>query len=104
LRYFTVTFYRKRNGKVDEQGSVCKRINRTTLTTANIIFDFKTRTIEKCYVDGAIMDKNWDRLDAYYRPHYTEIFKSLDELYGYIQPAEPNAIVAEVKEIEQEGK
>lgn len=99
MRYLLITFYKKRNGKVDEQASVKRNLSSNTLSTANIIFDFKHRKIERCFVDGKVMDKNWDRLDEYYRPIYPKLFEELDQMNGW-EPVNPvvDAEVVEVKE------
>ncbi len=92
MRYLLITFYKKRSGKVDEQATVARNLNKTALTTANIIFDWKERKILRCFVDGNVMDKDWNRLETYYRPIYQNVFEELDKMYGYTAP---EAVVVE---------
>ena len=99
LRYLLITFYKQRNGTVDEQASVRNNLNSNALATANIIFDFRYRKIERCFVDGQVMDKDWDRLDTYYRPIYPKLFEDLDQLNGWESPKlVEDAEFVEVKE------
>ena len=40
--------------------------------------DFKDKVVNKCVVDGLILNKDWDRLYGYYQPIYTSIIERLE--------------------------
>jgi len=78
MRYLLITYIRKPNGQIDEQVEVSKKIRERDITTCNVIMDFKDKVVNKCVVDGLILNKDWDRLYGYYQPIYTSIIERLE--------------------------
>ena len=39
--------------------------------------DFKQRKVERCFVDGKVMDTEWDRLHEYYYKVYPTLIDNL---------------------------
>ena len=78
MRYLLITYIRKPNGQIDEQVEVSKNIRERDITTCNVSMDFKDKVVNKCVVDGLILNKDWDRLYGYYQPIYTSIIERLE--------------------------
>ena len=52
MRYLVLTYYRKPDGKIDEQMSLAKRIRPNDAATANVILDFKKLEVVKASMGG----------------------------------------------------
>lgn len=77
MKYMLITFVKKSNGQIDEQVSLSAKLRKSDQSMCNIILNFAERKIEKCVVEGRVLDTDWDRIVAYYRSVYPEL---LDEL------------------------
>lgn len=79
MRYFLITFYRKPGGQIDEQVSVAKRLRTSDLTNCNVIVDFQNKKVEKCVIEGKMLDTSYDRLVAYYSQYYPNLIEQLEK-------------------------
>lgn len=83
MRYFIITYLRKPNGQIDEQTEVTKNLRRRDLQCANVILDFRDRRIEKAWMNGETMPRDWDHILTYYWQYYKNVFARLAEENGY---------------------
>ena len=44
----------------------------------NVIMDFKQRKVERCFIEGKVLDTDWDKLREYYHKVYPTIIENLD--------------------------
>lgn len=93
MRYLTLTYYKKADGKIDESMAVSKRLKTKDLQMANVILDFKELKVVKCSMGAVQIPKDWDRVVAYYHQHYANIIERLFKENGYelVKPEEPAA-------------
>lgn len=91
MRYLTLTYYKKADGKIDESMAVSKRLKTRDLQTANVILDFKELKVVKCSMGAVQIPKDWDRVVAYYHQHYENIIERLFKENGYelVKPEAP---------------
>ena len=78
MRYLLITFMRKAGGQIDEQIAVSKRIKPSDLQTCNVIIDYAAKKVEKCVVEGKIVDTDFERMDAYYKQVYPNLIAQLE--------------------------
>ena len=98
MRYLTMTYVTRANGKIDEVMAVTRNIKRSDLQTCNVILDFKTLSVLKCSMAGTTVPRDFDRIVAYYHQHYESTISRLFKENGYeivkpkaeVQPAETN--------------
>lgn len=79
MRYLLITYLRQADGKVNEAVTLSSRLKLNDERTCNIIMDFKERKVNKCYVDGNSIPKNWDVLYEYYQKIYPNLIKKLED-------------------------
>lgn len=92
MRYLTLTYYRKANGRIDEAMQVTKRLRNRDWQSASVILDFKDQKVLKCSIDGTtVVDRDWDRIVSYYYQHYANIIERLFVENGHANPAETQA-------------
>jgi hypothetical protein len=101
LRYFFITYVKQRSGKIDEMVSVGKQIKKSDITMTSVIMDFKLRKVEKCLVDGKVLDTDFDNLYIYYKKIYPAIFERLAAENGWTGEVE-SPITEEVTDITSE--
>ena len=93
MRYFIITYYTKPDGRIDEETQVSTRIRPRDMQCANIILDFKLQRVEKAWMNGQSMPRDWERIVMYYMQHYQSTFQRLAQENGYefeiIDPATP---------------
>ena len=77
MRYLLITFVRKPNGQIDEQVSISKKVRASDIQTCNVILDFNKKNIDKCVVEGNVVDSNWDKMIEYYRRVYPTLIDQL---------------------------
>jgi hypothetical protein len=87
MRYLTITYFRQPSGQIDEQVGYAKRLKITDIQTCNVIIDYKKRKVEKCVIEGKVVERTFDQLNDYYR----EVYPSLIEQLEKIQATEPKA-------------
>ena len=80
MRYFIVTYLRKPDGKVDEQVEIAKSLKERDITTANIILDFKEKTVVKSVIQGVVVPTEWDTIVEHYRKVYPDYIDELEKL------------------------
>jgi len=94
MRYFIITYYTKPDGRIDEETQVAKNIRPRDLQCANIILDFKLQRVEKAWMNGQSMPRDWERIVIYFMRHYESTFQRLARENGYefeiIDPATPD--------------
>jgi hypothetical protein len=78
MRYLLLTFIKKPNGQIDEQCGVSTKIRNSDRSTCNIILDYHDRKIEKCVVDGRVLDTTWDLINDYYKKVYPALIEQLE--------------------------
>ena len=83
MRYLTLTYYRKPDGKIDEAMAVSKNIRTRDLQTASVILDFKKLQVVKCSMNGVQVPRDWDRIVTYYHQHYASTIERLFAENGY---------------------
>jgi len=79
MRYLLITFLRKANGQIDEMVSVNKRVKTADLQTCNVILDYAKKKIEKCVIEGKVVDTDWDRMNDYYKRIYPTLIDQLEK-------------------------
>ena len=77
MRYLLITYKRKAGGQIDEEVSVSRNLKPSDIQICNVIMDFKQRKVERCFVDGKVMDTEWDRLHEYYYKVYPTLIDNL---------------------------
>ena len=77
MRYFLATYYRKPDGKVDEQIQLAATINDTDIQTCSVILDFENKKIQKAVIQSQTIDTNWTRIVNYYHAIYPDIIEQL---------------------------
>jgi hypothetical protein len=86
MRYLTITYIRKPDGKIDEQVEIVKNLKERDITTANIILDFKEQKVLLCSVAGISANKDWDTIVSYYYKHYSATIERLFQENGHELP------------------
>ena len=70
---------RKPNGQIDEQVSISKRLRTSDIQTCNVIMDFAKKKVEKCVVEGSVVDTDWNKLNEYYKRIYPTLIDQLEK-------------------------
>ena len=83
MRYLTMTYVTRANGKIDEVMAVTRNIKRSDLQTCNVILDFKKLSVVKCTMNGTTVPRDWDRVVSYYHQHYASTIERLFNENGY---------------------
>lgn len=91
MRYLTLTYVTRANGKIDEVLNVTRNIKKADLQTCNVILDFKKLSVVKCTMNGTNVPRDWDRVVGYYHQHYASTIERLFNENGYeiVKPEEP---------------
>jgi len=79
VRYLLIVYVRKPNGQIDEQVSISKRVRPSDIQTCNVILDFTKKKIDKCVVEGKVVDTDWDRMIEYYKRVYPTLIDQLEK-------------------------
>jgi hypothetical protein len=77
MRYLLITYFKKADGRVDEQVEVTATLKARDLQTANIILDFKEKKVEKAYIEGNTIPHEWERIEEYYHQVYPDLIEDL---------------------------
>jgi len=95
MRYLTMTYVTRANGKIDEVMAVTRNIKRSDLQTCNVILDFKKLSVVKCTMNGTTVPRDWDRVVSYYHQHYASTIERLFNENGYeiVKSEEPKPAV-----------
>ena len=79
MRYFLVTYIKKPNGQIDEQVAVSRNLKDRDHQMCNVILDYKLRKVEKCVIDSVAQQREWDKLNEYYKNYYPNLVDQLEE-------------------------
>ena len=79
MRYLLITFLRKPNGQIDEQVAVSKRVKSSDIQMCNVILDYAKKKIDKCVIEGKILDSDWDKMNEYYKRIYPSLVAQLEK-------------------------
>lgn len=80
MRYFIVKYVKRPDGKIDEIVSTNKSLKSYDVMSANIILDFKNKSIEKChYKNAPQINRDWSFLVEYYSKYYKNIIDMLEQ-------------------------
>lgn len=79
MRYLLITFFRKPGGQIDEQVAVAKKLKPTDLQTCNVILDYAAKQVQKCVIEGKIVDTDWEKMDTYYKQVYPNLIAQLEK-------------------------
>jgi hypothetical protein len=79
VRYLLIVYVRKPNGQIDEQVSISKRVRTSDIQTCNVILDFTKKKIDKCVVEGKVVDTDWNRMIEYYKRIYPTLIDQLEK-------------------------
>jgi hypothetical protein len=78
MRFLLITFYRKSGGQIDEQVTVSKKVKKSDNQTCNVILDFAEKKVQRCIIEGKVVDTDWVRLVDYYRNIYPQLIEQLE--------------------------
>lgn len=78
MKYLLITFMRKPGGQIDEQVVVSRRVKPADNQTCNVIMNYATKTVEKCVIEGQVVDTSWDKLNEYYKKIYPNLISQLE--------------------------
>jgi hypothetical protein len=79
MRYLLITFMRKAGGQIDEAVTVSKKIKPADLQTCNVIIDYAAKKVQKCVIEGKVVDTDFERMDAYYKQVYPNLIAQLEK-------------------------
>jgi len=78
MRYLLISFFRKKGGQIDEMVKVSKKLQESDINTSNVIIDYADKKVEKCVVEGKVVDTDFIRMDAYYKKIYPSLIEQLE--------------------------
>jgi hypothetical protein len=70
---------RKPNGQIDEQVAVSKRVKTSDIQTCNVILDFVKKKIDKCVIEGKVVESDWEKMNEYYKRIYPSLVAQLEK-------------------------
>lgn len=79
MRYLMITFLRKPGGQIDEQVQLSKRIRTSDNQMCNVIIDFANKKVEKCVIEGKVVDTDFEKMVEYYRKVYPNLVAQLEK-------------------------
>lgn len=79
MRYLLITFMRKPGGQIDEAVAVSKKVKTSDLQTCNVIIDYAKRKVDKCVIEGKVIDTDFDKMNEYYKKVYTKLIEQLEK-------------------------
>ena len=83
MRYLTLTYYTRPDGKIDESMSVIRNLKHRDIQTASVILDFKKLEVVKCSMNGVVVPNDWNRIVTYYHQHYASTIERLFNENGW---------------------
>ena len=83
MRYLTLTYITRPDGKIDESMSVVRNLKHRDIQTASVILDFKKLEVVKCSMNGVVVPRDWDKIVAYYHQHYASTIERLFNENGW---------------------
>lgn len=79
MRYLLIVFSRKASGQIDEQVSISKRLRTSDLQTCNVILDYGKQKVQKCVIEGKVVETDWEKLNEYYKKVYPTLIDQLEK-------------------------
>lgn len=79
MRYLLITFVRKPGGQIDEMVTIAKRVKPADIQTCNVILDYAKKKIEKCVIEGKVVDTDWEKMNEYYKRVYPTLISQLEK-------------------------
>ena len=79
MRYLLITFFRKPGGQIDEQVTVSKKVRLSDNQVCNVILDFQTKKVQKCVIEGKVVETDWERMSSYYKKIYPTLVEQLEK-------------------------
>ena len=79
MRYLLITFMRKPGGQIDESVAVSKNIKKADLQTCNVIIDYAKKKVDKCVIEGKVVDTDFEKMNEYYKKVYTNLIEQLEK-------------------------
>jgi hypothetical protein len=70
---------RKPNGQIDEQVAVSKRVRPSDLQTCNVIIDYEKKKLDKCVIEGKVVDTDFEKMNEYYKKVYPTLIDQLEK-------------------------
>lgn len=70
---------RKPGGQIDEQVSVSKRVRTSDIQTCNVIVDYQNKKVDKCVIEGKVVDTDFEKMSAYYKQVYPNLIDQLEK-------------------------
>lgn len=82
MRYLLITFMRKPGGQIDEQMTIAKKVKQSDIQTCNVILDYAKKKVDKCVIEGKVVDTDWDKMHTYYSKIYPNVIAQLEKEAG----------------------
>ncbi len=79
MKYLLITYVRKPNGQIDEQVAVSKRVRQSDIQTCNVIIDYSRKKVDKCVIEGKVVDTDFVRMNEYYKRIYPSLIDQLEK-------------------------
>lgn len=79
MKYLFIQFLRKPNGQIDEQVSIGKKVKPTDTQICNVILNYAEKKVEKCVIEGKVIDTDWDKMNNYYKKIYPNLITQLEK-------------------------
>jgi hypothetical protein len=70
---------RKPNGQIDEQVTVSKRVRTSDIQMCNVIIDYQSKKVDKCVIEGKIVETDFEKMNTYYKQIYTNLIDQLEK-------------------------
>ena len=82
MRYLLITYMRKPGGQIDEQVTVAKRVRTSDIQMCNVILDYQNKKVDKCVIEGKVVETDYDKMNAYYKQVYPSLIDQLEKNNG----------------------
>ena len=79
MRYLLITYMRKPGGQIDEQVTVSKKVKISDIQTCSVIVDYQKRKVDKCVIEGKVVDTDFERMSEYYKKVYPTLIDQLEK-------------------------
>ena len=82
MRYLLITFMRKPGGQIDESVAVSRNLKPADIQTCNVIIDYAKKKVEKCVIEGKVIETDFEKMNEYYKKVYTNLIEQLEKEAG----------------------
>jgi hypothetical protein len=83
MRYLTITYYRKPDGRIDESVSPRRSLRPNDYTMSSVILDFRDLKVIKASLEGHTIPPDFNHIVEYYHEHHGALIRQLFEANGY---------------------